>query len=258
MEKPSKRNKKREYLFMNIVSSSDKYIIIDDFLNASEYNDMWMYCQNDDFRYINTRHWKKAWKITDGSPLHGSLLFSNNIAAEVIGDKYSIKKELRRVFPFCNTADIFFERMYSISHKIIGLVGSGSSGLRGFAFVPYIYPAGTGLSWHQENGIYAGSFIYYTNPVWKADWGGELMIADHPTGVDLCRYYEFSDGRKISLMNHLDSSEEDNVLMKMASGIYIMPKPNRLVVLKAGVAHKVNKVNSIAEPRVSCTGFFVK
>lgn len=148
--------------------------------------------------------------------------------------------------------------MHSISSVIIDLVGLNSTELLGFAFVPYIYPAGTGLSWHQENGIYAGSFIYYTNPVWKADWGGELMIADHPDGVDLCRDYKFSNGHKISLMNHLDSSEENNILMEMASGVYIIPKPNRLVILKAGIAHKVNKVNSNAEPRVSCTGFFVK
>ncbi|WP_445676206.1 2OG-Fe(II) oxygenase [Pseudomonas aeruginosa] len=233
------------------------YAVIDNFLSEEEHAEVWKYCQYDDYSFINSRNWKKAWKLTDGSPLHGTLLFSNVVAAKVVGERYNIPEDMRKVTPFNNIVDTFISRVLGTPevHQVIGRLDEGWSGL---AFVPYIYPRETGLSWHQENGIYAGSYIYYASPEWRADWGGELLIAEHEGGIDLCQDYRVPSGEVVPLMNHLDSSREDEVLLKSGRGVYVCPKPNRLVVLRGGIAHKVNKVNVNSAPRVSCTGFFVK
>lgn len=231
--------------------------MVDDFLSEEAREEVWRYCQSDEYSFINSAHWKKAWRLTDGSPLHGTLLFSNIEAGEVVGERYGISKKIIKTPPFNSVVDEFLDKLVctSIVEKVIGRLGEAWSGL---AFVPYIYPQGTGLSWHQENGIYAGSYIYYASPEWRADWGGELLIAEHEDGIDLCQHYQAQSGERVSLMNHLDSRHEDELLLKEGRGTYVCPKPNRLVVLREGIAHKVNKVNMQAAPRVSCTGFFVK
>lgn len=92
-----------------------------------------------------------------------------------------------------------------------------------FSVRPYMYPVGSGLGWHTD-GDYAGAFIYYAHQRWETDWGGEFMIADEVT----------------------------------QSGQYIVPVPNRLIVLNGGVRHCIKKVERAAGDacRQTLTGFF--
>jgi hypothetical protein len=108
----------------------------------------------------------------------------------------------------------------------------------------YLYPRGTKLNWHNDLGYKAAS-IFYVHPEWSGTWGGELMIARTPEGVNLPP-------------PHLDHKAEDKFLETFGIGTYITCKPNRLVLTRAGVWHSINRVDNDAgdHARASVVGFY--
>jgi hypothetical protein len=113
---------------------------------------------------------------------------------------------------------------------------------------PYIYPRDTSLSWHvDDHELYAGAFIYYAHPVWNAHFGGELLIAE-------------TDGASLPIMGYRFETEAySDALLEVGCGNFIMPKPNRLVVL-SGAPHMVARVSAAAghHVRASVAGFFLR
>ncbi|WP_428266350.1 2OG-Fe(II) oxygenase [Haliangium sp.] len=124
----------------------------------------------------------------------------------------------------------------------------------------YLYPIGTGLSWHSDGrtGV-AGAYVYYAHPQWKAHWGSELLI----DGSGFCEFdypeHKMYDGSTERLGQHLDASETSDAVMEHAAGHYVLPKPNRFVLLRRGVLHRLNPVHPSAgeNVRASITGFFI-
>ena len=91
---------------------------------------------------------------------------------------------------------------------------------------PWCYTQGTGLTWHNDAGPgYEGSYVFYVHSEWRATWGGQLLIAKNE-----------SDGR------------------------YFYPKPNRLVLMRRGVPHSIQRVDTNAGEncRLSLSGFFLR
>lgn len=64
----------------------------------------------------------------------------------------------------------------------------------------------------------------------------------------------------IQLSGHLDNTEVNEALMEQGMGYYVMPKPNRLVVMKTGNPHMISKVQPAAGDhiRASVTLFLIR
>lgn len=245
---------------MHKIINHPNYAVFDDFLPSNIHDELWNYCQNDEYKIANSNKWSKVWRLGDGNPMYGSLIFSNNMVAKQIVSKRAYSESEYLIAPLNNVVDAFFNYyLKMVIPDVSSIIGKQDTEWIGSTFKPYIYPEGSGLSWHQD-GEYSGAFIYYVNPVWKANWGGELFLANHKHNIDIKRDYIFSNGYAVKIPANLDSTHEDSILLEEGYGTYIHPKPNRLVVLGGGIAHKINKVSSEASScsRVSCSGFFIK
>lgn len=49
-----------------------------------------------------------------------------------------------------------------------------------FSLTTFLYPAGSGLGWHEDDAQYKGAYIFYAHPEWKPNWGGELCVINTP------------------------------------------------------------------------------
>jgi Rps23 Pro-64 3,4-dihydroxylase Tpa1-like proline 4-hydroxylase len=103
-----------------------------------------------------------------------------------------------------------------------------------FTLSPWTYRPGHGLEWHSDRGYLAG-YIYYAHPDWHSSWGGELLVAPDAAATSI----------------------PESVCE--AGGVFIYPRPNRLVLLRGGVLHCIKKVEGAAGKafRASISGFFL-
>jgi len=111
-----------------------------------------------------------------------------------------------------------------LSASLLGARGTDWLGLLASAFK---YHTGARATWHNDENEYRGAFIYYVHENWERSWGGELMIGDDTA--------------------------------KVGDGVFVLPVPNRLVILKGGTPHSVASVSirSGGRARTSVAGFFV-
>jgi Rps23 Pro-64 3,4-dihydroxylase Tpa1-like proline 4-hydroxylase len=116
-----------------------------------------------------------------------------------------------------------------------------------------VYPRDTGLSWHvDDHELYAGAFIYYAHPRWDAHWGGELLIAELAADPE-------EEEEELPIMAYRFETEAySERLLEIGCGNFVMPKPNRLVLL-AGAPHMIARVSPAAghNVRASVSGFFL-
>lgn len=109
----------------------------------------------------------------------------------------------------------------------------------------HLIPHGAGISLHRD-GHAAGSFTYYPHPVWEPGWGGELFVPD--VAGD---HGEHPGHRYGSAYRREDLPDGMDV------GVYVAPRPNRLVLTAPRVYHSVNRVSPAAGDnlRVAVVGF---
>ena len=133
-----------------------------------------------------------------------------------------------------------------MSHpEIYGQAGSAWSVL---SFALWQYGAGTRLGWHNDAGNgRTGEFILYVHDEWRPSWGGELLVLDRFAPIDVANVP--SSQRYLAI--------EDFVAASSAPLVAIPPKPNRLVMVRAGTCHYINRVDAAAgvAKRRSLTGF---
>ena len=82
----------------------------------------------------------------------------------------------------------------------------------------------------------AGSYTFYAHPEWNVEWGGELMLLDDDA-IDPAAGIYFHRLRGASgnaWQPHLDNDDANELLMRHGVGRLVLPKPNRLVVIKGG------------------------
>jgi hypothetical protein len=172
--------------------------------------------------------WVKAWRPADGQPFCTELYLA---AAEPLGNALDLIAG-----PARETASIHPE-----------LIGSYTE----IAFRSFLYPRGTKISWHDDR--YAGAVTFYVHPRWGATWGGELMVADAPPVREFLR--EASMPRE---QEWLTPEWEDDYLSRKGIGLWIAPKPNRLVLTSSSAYHLVNRVDGDAgeHVRAAVVGFY--
>ncbi|MCX5000779.1 2OG-Fe(II) oxygenase [Streptomyces longwoodensis] len=119
-----------------------------------------------------------------------------------------------------------------------------------FAF--WKYPAGSRLGWHNDAGLgRQGEFILFLHDRWRPSWGGELKLVDE----DPLPATEAEDAVKDLVLRM-----EARIERSRTSPVAIVPKPNRLVMVKADTVHTIGRVDPTAGDalRRTLTGFVAK
>jgi Rps23 Pro-64 3,4-dihydroxylase Tpa1-like proline 4-hydroxylase len=132
--------------------------------------------------------------------------------------------------------------------EVYGKAGEDWSTLS-FAYCKY--PAGSRLGWHNDAGKgRTGEFILYLHNEWQPSWSGELLLLDRDTNDKSTDNTETNPFKRI----------ETEVACADTELVAIQPRPNRLVLVKAGTPHTINRVDVAAGEvqRCTLTGFAAK
>ena len=212
--------------------------IIDDFLDEEEWTALWTEFQFAELHPVSRT--VGAWKLSDGVPLGGQEIITPPREADLAHDPQDPQR-----YPSGTAIDAVITGLLAESEAYSAVVGNEWARISARA---YVYPAGTSLSWHRDDSdLYSGAFIYYAHPHWNAHWGGELLVADDADG-------------DLPIMGHRFENESySESLLENGGGRFVMPKPNRLVIL-SGAPHAVAPVSRAAgqNVRASVSGFFLR
>jgi len=208
--------------------------VVDEFLDEETWTALWT-----DFQFMELHPVSRAtgaWKLDDGVPLGGDEIVVPRAGTAAPGDS-PLEQVVRALL---DNPEYYGEVVGDDWDRISAR--------------PYVYPQGTGLSWHvDDHELFAGAFIYYAHPHWNAHWGGELLVAESDPETDA------AEG-ELPIMGHRFETEPySERLLDLGFGDFIMPKPNRLVIL-AGAPHMVARINPAAgaKVRASVSGFFLR
>ncbi|MEU1467089.1 2OG-Fe(II) oxygenase [Streptomyces sp. NPDC005761] len=127
--------------------------------------------------------------------------------------------------------------------------GEASTDWNRIAFAFWKYPAGSRLGWHNDAGRgRKGEFILFLHDRWRPSWGGELKLIDEePQPSDAAEDAE----------SDLVLRMERRIERSTTSPVAIVPRPNRLVLVKSDTVHTIGRVDPTAGDtlRRSLTGF---
>lgn len=199
---------------------------------------LWAEVQDLDYSYTRSGVWYKNYSIDSGELLEGPAYSTLDSDSPIQG-------------PYIRK---FIDQVFQAGPCLEEILGKYKVDWEYFTARPNLYPADTGLSWHEDGGKKAGAFVYYAHPKWGARWGGELLIATPPDQSILEKARVLQGNRK----PYFETNILDYVLDYPAVGTYIAPRPNRFVVIKGGAWHCVRRVEPAAGDnlRVSISGFF--
>lgn len=199
---------------------TDKVAVFDDVFDDGYAAELLNWVGSADFRGVHHTRFgvKKAWRNHDGGPLVGS----------------------RYPMPGPAPLDRFCRLVQSArDHEPLRPIVDEHAGV---SFCPWVYPPGSSLSLHADEQGGAGSYIYFAHPEWRPHWGGMLCILDR--GTPSCA----------DLNPWLDDREEARRALSPGHGLFVLPKPNRLVFMAADALHFVTPVDRAN--RISIAGFF--
>ena len=229
---------------MNFVDSRGPALIIDDLLSREDFNLVGRYVQDERYEFVHRQEWVKAWRLNDGTPLRGPATLSHKNSTDRVS----------RVFPTGLGIDILIGRLIELEEALVPWSGKLSVDWSYFFCRPYIYPAGAALSWHRDNQHNTtAAFTFYCHPVWNVAWGGELLLAGPESKEFELPTVELFGGEKRFIGTHLDNTAENDALLSDGIGQYILPKPNRLVVVPMGLFHCIKRVEAAAGLAVRMT-----
>jgi Rps23 Pro-64 3,4-dihydroxylase Tpa1-like proline 4-hydroxylase len=230
---------------LQIVEKTDNLIVIDDFLSQQAWLSLLdqleceVYCQVELGR-------DKVYKLNSGT-IYKSL------------NKYWFSE-----LPWQNNYTPFAESLTVLLQEDVSFIPP----FKDLSLMVHCYQAGAEIGWHRDSGVLA-AYTFYCHQDWHPMWGGNLMVASDKTVWDRIRlnseplpgtdlkdsFGELYQTKGVTF----DHSIEKKVILNPGLGSFVMPKPNRLVLLSSRVFHKVERVDMAAgsNSRVSLTGFFV-
>ncbi|WP_437952674.1 2OG-Fe(II) oxygenase [Sorangium sp. So ce296] len=235
---------------MQKVFANSQFAIYDDVLSSADFQRFWTMFQNTEFQPAHAKRMRDFYRVSDGNPFVGENIAWAPVAIEpMLPPGITVESLPVRFYPTKTALDALLDALQKLLPTCTDLIGSKGHDWMGIVGKLYAYPAGSSMSWHSDDDELDGSFIFYANPVWDVQWGGELFVADESTRNQLVR----------ESMHNFGSKQDTEVLLRKGFGHYIMPKPNRLVVVGPGNPHKVGKVSSGAgdHVRASFSGFFI-
>jgi hypothetical protein len=232
---------------VKLVDSGAVFQVWDEVLPELDFTALWRFFQHDKLESVHHDGRQTVWRIGDGEPLAGT---------------HVVRKldERGEASPLDALLGLLVDRAADFAPLV--------ADWRSLDARTYLYPRGSGLGWHNDPEPYRGAWIFYAHPRWSAQWGGELMIAHESLRgqalLPRAKQFALENGQLVGappvpMDNHLDNSQEDALLAEPGVGRFVLPRPNRLVVLASGVPHRINRVSDDAGDRVRCSvaGFFV-
>jgi hypothetical protein len=231
---------------MHTLSSTSDFAIIDDFLPPDEFRALWKDVRSTNYRHVHADQRRKVFRLADGDPFEGPSVYSEPPPTGLS------TREL--AFPTDRPIDAVFARIFESCHDWASVIGRRQDDWHTLTAKAHMYPPGTSLSWHGDGLGRTGAYALYVHPVWSPHWGGETLLAQpaiHETDRISADYVcdPFSS----------DGGAESRELLSPGSGTFVFPRPNRLLLIRAGVRHRVNAAHlgSGAEMRCSVSGFFL-
>jgi hypothetical protein len=241
---------------LKISFKSERVLILDGFLSNKDLNSLWMSIHSLRFNSVNIGVPASPWSSTDGEPLIGPVSVIQE-GKHTLED-HQLKKV--SVYPTNSPIDLVFDALkkhYDLIQPIVGVPGIHWNCLTA---TPYLYPVGTGLSWHSDNSSgsrqYSGAFSFYIHPKWKDNWGGELMVSDQNMVTGFPKNFEKDLKDKKQFPSRL---QRDLDIPTGHNGQFFSSVPNRIIFVKGGTWHKINHVSLAAgnNVRTSIAGFFM-
>lgn len=226
---------------MKCTYRSPHVVVFDDVLDPEAFQQLWTYFQYEDLAPVTQT--EGAWRLDDGRPMAGPEFFTPTREEQEDG---TFAPNDPSVYPTGSPVDHVLGALLDVMDDISPPVGDDWHRVAGRS---YVYPTGSALSWHSDDTDYfAGAFVYYAHPRWDAQWGGALLLAHHE-----------DPGSLPMVPGRFDSGPYSEALMDPGLGTFILPKPNRLIVLGA-LPHMVTHVTKAAgqNVRASLAGFFVR
>lgn len=205
--------------------------------------------------YVGEGGYSGAWRLDDGLVMRGpSINFGTIESAEA-------------QHPTGAGVDLLIKALSQKASDLKEWIGEYPKEWNSFTALPMLYPRNTGLYWHRDSPKWTGSYTYYAHTIWNIEWGGALLIGDESLnqipddeyGVFLSKNKSAMGLKKeLSFGAFLDNHDANELLMAKGMGTFIMPKPNRLVIIAKGNPHSVSKVLPAAgdHVRMSISGFF--
>jgi hypothetical protein len=241
---------------MKVALRTAQIVVLDDVLEPAHFEALWKHTQLAKYRSVHAEGWEPVWRPLDGQPLTTADVFSE--PGDEAGEHY----------PTGTGIDHVIRAIGEHAHEFAEHVGVRGEAWSRFTASSYLYSAGARLSWHKDReDKYTGSYAFYAHPTWNVQWGGELLVADESTrGADTSNGEQYEwDGkdpeslRKKRIRASLSNERENEVLLASGVGTYVVPKPNRLVVIAGHTTHMINQVHAAAGDRVRCSvaGFFL-
>lgn len=224
-------------------------IAFDDFLPEDMFKKLQAYTRRMDYQRINA-HGKilPVWRVHDGFPM------------KCMKESYCYNKgvehtKTENIYPTNSAMDMFIEQMLAVQPQVRHLTGNDQWSR--FTVASWGYPPGTGLSMHDDT-TYIGSYAYFMNPVWRAHWGGMLLLVDEVGNRTIQENRGKFTSNLTSQAIHIHDTDEPIIEHGFAQCIF--PKRNRIVFIAKGVNHMVTRVNEAAgdNVRMSLAGFFHK
>jgi hypothetical protein len=253
---------------MELTFATPECAVFDDVLPKEQLHALFDSFRATDFKFVHeTRHnlprqmqsgYKRAWRLDEGNALtaKGYVAFAmeadrvpSHIAA--IAKTWADERETT-FFPSGHAVDAFIGPLKQLAlERLSPWIGTPETEWIAFTATPYIHPPGVGMSWHADEVLYTGAFSFFCHPEWDAEFGGEFLVYD--------------DAIKTRMGESWRNRAFDPLAMPATNvpgytgGRFIEPVPNRLIVIKRGVMHKVQRVSPLAgsHVRASITGFFL-
>jgi hypothetical protein len=229
----------------------DQIAIYDDFLPAKALKALQDAAQTQPFKFQHVPDIKPVYMLGGGSGLESSnvLRLSGSRAKLLPRDRYPADADLPYLlYPTHGPIDGLLDQIAAVARHVPRLVGRERTDWVALSGKTLLYPANTGLQWHDDAGFYRAAFAFYYHPEWNALWGGELLVAAPDKQIPSWT------------PRHLFSNRANSAaLLRQGIGRYVMPVPNRLVLIGPGVHHMIARVTTSAGDhlRASVAGFFV-
>jgi hypothetical protein len=219
---------------MRLVRKTATYAVFDRVLGAEQFSAVHRYIRNEArLNYVHHVQYQDVWHPLDGMPLSSPQVV---LEVEARGKRYAAKlgPELDGPTHYSYPSDCAIDYVVAVLLRkldaLVPWIGTPVVHWKSLIANAFVYPQGTSLDWHLDSGRYTGAFTFFAHDHWRPPWGGELLLADERVAPD--RWNE--------------------------CGAFVVPRPNRLVILRGGTLHKVHKVTARAGENHRCavSGFF--
>ncbi|MEU1290539.1 2OG-Fe(II) oxygenase [Kitasatospora sp. NPDC005856] len=215
---------------MKLAASGERFRVIDDFLPEGDLEEIRALARRRPFHEVASVVNAEADGLAHRS--RGALLRQDAV----------LLSEDTEVVGMPNAYHAVLQELHS-RRDMFGVAGEDWT-VVGFSF--WRYPAGSRLGWHNDVDA-RGEFVFFLHEEWNASWAGDLTLLDaDPATVEI----------DTTGMSPLEAVEAKAGAASHAL-TSIVPKPNRLVLIKEGTIHCIQRVDRTAGENVrqTMTGF---